>query len=181
MSDIRRNSHDDNVRNIKEPNANPDPITGEPGAHPVGTGIGAASAGAVGAVIGGAVGGPVGAVVGSAIGAVAGGLSGKAAAEAIDPTVEDAYWRENYTTRPYAEPGRTYDDYQPAYRAGYEGYGRYVGTGRTYDEVEPELQRDYETRHGRTGVAWERARHATRDAWNRVERAIPGDADHDGR
>ncbi|NJL23055.1 MAG: hypothetical protein HC895_23115, partial [Leptolyngbyaceae cyanobacterium SM1_3_5] len=36
--------------------SNPDPITGEPGAHPVGTGIGAAGAGAAGAAIGGVVG-----------------------------------------------------------------------------------------------------------------------------
>jgi len=36
-----------------------------------------------------AVGGPIGAVVGAAVGAVAGGLGGKAAAEAVNPTIED--------------------------------------------------------------------------------------------
>ena len=53
---------------VKDRDANPDPITGAPGSHPVGTGVGAAGAGAAatwaGATIGGAVGGPVGAVVG---------------------------------------------------------------------------------------------------------------------
>lgn len=53
-----------------------DPITGEPGAHPVGVGVGALGAGAAGAVIG-AVLGPIGAVIGAAFGAVAGGLAGK--------------------------------------------------------------------------------------------------------
>jgi hypothetical protein len=56
--------------------AHPDPITGEPGAHPVGVGVGALGAGAAGAVIG-AVLGPIGAAIGLAFGAVAGGLAGK--------------------------------------------------------------------------------------------------------
>ncbi|HYC91623.1 MAG TPA: hypothetical protein VEO54_20555 [Thermoanaerobaculia bacterium] len=45
------------------------PITGEPGSHPVGTGLGAA---AVGAALGAPF-GPIGILVGGAIGAVAGG------------------------------------------------------------------------------------------------------------
>ena len=59
--------------------ANRDPITGEPGAHPIGTGAGAAAGGATGATVG-AIGGPVGAVIGGAVGAVVGGLAGKGAA-----------------------------------------------------------------------------------------------------
>jgi outer membrane lipoprotein SlyB len=65
-----------------------DPITGAPGAHPIGVGAAAATAGVAGAALGAAVGGPVGAVVGAAVGAVAGGLGGKAAAEAVNPSVE---------------------------------------------------------------------------------------------
>ena len=76
--------------------ANRDPITGTPGAHPVGTGVGAAGGAAAGAAIG-AIGGPIGAAVGLVAGAVAGGLAGKGVAETIDPTVEDAYWRKNYS------------------------------------------------------------------------------------
>lgn len=154
---------------------NPDPITGQPGAHPIGTGIGAAGAGTIGAVVGGVVGGPVGAVVGSAVGAVAGGLMGKGAAEAVNPTVEDEYWRTNYSSRSYVEKEHKYEDYQPAYQTGYEGYNRYATTGKTYDEVEPELQQEYEKNHGGAGLAWEKAKHATRDAWHKVENAIPGD------
>lgn len=70
----------------RNPNANPDPITGEKGAHPVGTGIGAAGAGAAATAVGAAVGGPVGAVVSAVVGSVAGGLAGKGVAEQIDPT-----------------------------------------------------------------------------------------------
>ena len=98
--------------------ANRDPITGAPGAHPVGTGVGAAAGAVTGAAIGGAVGGPVGAVVGAAVGGVAGGLAGKGVAEGVNPTEEDAYWRNNYSKRPYAA-NRSYDDLAPAYQYGY--------------------------------------------------------------
>src|SRR5687768_11457652 len=81
--------------------ANRDPLSGETGAHPVGTGVGAASGGTVGAVIGGAVGGPVGAMIGAAVGGLAGGLAGKGIAESVNPSEEDAFWRDNYTSRPY--------------------------------------------------------------------------------
>lgn len=162
-----------------EPDANRDPISGEPGAHPVGTGVGAAGAGAVGAAVGGAIGGPVGAAIGIAVGAVAGGLAGKSVAESIDPTREYDYWRDNYVSEPYIQPNSSYDDYAPAYRTGYEGYGRYYG--RTYNDVETELQRDYETNRGNSNLGWEKAKHATRAAWDKVERAIPGDIDRDGK
>ena len=69
--------------------ADPEHRDHAPGSHPVGVGAGAASAGAAGAALGAAVGGPIGAVVGAAVGAVAGGLWGKAAAEAVNPTIED--------------------------------------------------------------------------------------------
>ena len=49
--------------------SNPDPITGEPGAHPVGTGLGAAGGAIAGAAIG-TIGGPVGMAAGAVIGAV---------------------------------------------------------------------------------------------------------------
>ncbi|MFQ4135264.1 glycine zipper family protein [Nodosilinea sp. PGN35] len=152
------------------PDANPDPITGQPGAHPVGTGVGAAGAGVVGTAIGGVVGGPVGAVVGAAVGAVAGGLVGKNTAEKIDPTIEDSYWRTNYKSRPYATTDHTYDDYSPAYRTGYEGYGNYSQQGLTYDQAEPRLKEDYERQYSGHRLGWDSARHASRDAWDRVDR-----------
>ena len=83
---------------------NRDPITDEPGAHPVGTGVGAAG-GAMAGAAAGTVGGPVGTLVGGVIGAVVGGLAGKAAAEAVNPTAEEAHWRENYNRESYYEPG----------------------------------------------------------------------------
>lgn len=161
------------------PDSNPDPITGESGAHPVGTGVGAAGAGTVGAVVGGLGGGPIGAVVGAAIGAVAGGLAGKTYAETLDPTVEDEYWRTNYHSRPYAEPSYSYNDYAPAYRTGYENYPTYAQQGMTYEQAEPHLRTHYERRQDRGRLGWEKAKYATQDAWNRVEYGVTGQTDHD--
>ena len=76
----------DNTRSL---GTNRDPITGAPGAHPVGVGLGAAAGGiAAGAAAGTLAAGPVGTVVGAAVGAVAGGLGGNAVAEHFDPTME---------------------------------------------------------------------------------------------
>src|SRR3954462_4274769 len=122
--------------------ANRDPITGEPGAHPVGTGVGAAVGGAAAGVLGGmaagavsgtAAAGPIGTAVGAVVGGVAGGLAGKSGAEAIDPTTEDAYWSENYASRPYYDASTSYDEYRPAYRYGWESRARYAD--RSFDEV----------------------------------------------
>ena len=121
----------DQKRDIDK-SANRDPITGTPGAHPVGVGVGAAAGGAAAGAAAGTVAGPVGTIVGAAIGAVAGGLAGKAAAEAIDPTVEDQFWKENFNSEPYYKPGRTYADYVQAYRTGYEGRARYGA--KSFDE-----------------------------------------------
>ena len=147
--------------------ANRDPITGEPGAHPIGTGAGAGAAGATGAAIGGAVGGPVGAVVGGAVGAVVGGLAGKGAAEKVNPTVEDAYWRDNYRSRPYAKADLGYDAYQPAYRYGWESRAQYAD--RKWDDVENDLERGWDTAKGTSKMAWNDAKLAAKDAWHRVD------------
>lgn len=143
--------------------ANPDPITGASGSHPAGTGIGAASGAATGAALG-ALGGPVGAVIGGVSGAVVGGLIGHGIGEAVDPT-EDDYWRNAYTDRPYTSDDRTYDDYEPAYRLGYNAYD---AKESDYDpELEAALQRTYAERAGDGALEWEHARPAVRDAYER--------------
>ena len=107
-------NYETNSKNVKVDSQNLDPITDEPGSHPVGTGLGAALGGAAAGAAAGTVAGPVGTFVGAAVGAIVGGLSGKGIAEMIDPTAEDAYWRENYKDRPYIK-GRSFDDFGPAF------------------------------------------------------------------
>ncbi|HEX6708371.1 MAG TPA: hypothetical protein VF169_26795 [Albitalea sp.] len=168
----------------KDRDANRDPLSGAPGSHPVGTGLGAAAGGiAAGAAVGTTAAGPVGTLVGAAVGALAGGLAGKGIAELVDPTAEDAYWRENYSSRPYVDASYDYDDYGPAYRYGLDSYAGY--RGRDWNDVEPELGANWDRAKGSSRLTWEHAKQATRDGWNRVsnavERAIPGDSDRDGR
>ena len=163
----------------KNPDNN-DPISGAPGAHPVGTGLGAAGGAAAGAAVG-SMAGPVGTLVGGAVGAIAGGLAGKGAAEGVNPTAEDSYWRENYSKRPEYKQGYSYDDYAPAYRAGYTGWERARASGESFEAHEAKLQNDWERAKGASRLKWEEAKGAARAGWDRVERAIPGDSDHDGR
>ena len=177
---------DYNMQNIDknlDRDANRDPITGAPGAHPVGVGLGAALGGAAAGAVTGTMAGPVGTVVGAAVGAIVGGLAGKGVAESIDPTREDAYWRDNYTTRPYVSAGAKYDDYGPAYRYGTDAYLRQPT--RSFADSETELARDWGKARGASNLDWERAKNATSDAWHRasnaIERAIPGDSDRDGK
>jgi hypothetical protein len=156
---------------------NPDPITGEPGAHPVGTGAGAAGGAIAGAAIGGAVGGPVGAAIGGAVGAVGGGAAGSSAAESLNPTAEDAYWRDNFRKRPYADETLSYDHYRPAYRYGWESRARL--THRRWDEVERELERGWKENRGMSRLGWTDAKLAARDAWQRVDHRLADERDRE--
>lgn len=169
--------------NLNDRNANRDPLTGAPGSHPIGTGLGAAAGGVAAGAAAGSVAGPVGTAIGAIAGAVVGGLAGKGVAEMIDPTAEEAYWRDNYSSRPYVQDGATFDDYGPAYRYGVDNYARYGD--RPFDVVEPDLRRDWDRARGNSSLSWDNAKHATRDSWQRisdaVERATPGDSDHDGK
>jgi len=159
-----------NNRHRRDKSANRDPITGEPGSHPVGTGVGAALGGAAVGAATGTVAGPVGTAVGAVVGAVAGGLAGKGVAESLDPTREDAYWRDNYSARPYVEEGASYDQYGPAYGFGVNAFGQ--NPGRSFDDVEPQMSRDWDSRRGEKGLPWSSARHAARDAWDRADERV---------
>jgi hypothetical protein len=132
-----------------------DPMTDQPGAHPVELGVGAAAAG----MAAGAVTGPVGAAVGAAIGAVAGGLAGKGVGEYIDPTIGDTYLRDNYASRPYVRKGDTFDTHVPAYRYGGQAEATYGG--KPYESIEEELRTGWTNED----LPWESA--AVRDGYER--------------
>jgi len=156
---------------VKQPNR--DPITGEPGSHPIGTTVGATTgilAGVAGAMgVGAATGsvvGPAGAIVGAAVGGLVGGLAGSAAGEDVNPTAEDAYWKENYKTREYVVKGADYDTYRPAYRYGVHAFVKHEG--RDFDEIEPNLSQDWNSVREKSKLEWNDAKHATRDAYERL-------------
>jgi phage tail tape-measure protein len=152
---------------VREPaELNRDPITRQPGSHPIGTAAGSTAGAATGAAIGSAA-GPAGTIVGGVVGAVAGGLAGHAAAEKVNPTAEESYWEENHRSRPYINRSYSYDEYRPAYRYGWESRTRH--RGRRFDEVEGELEREWENYRGDSPLRWDEARDAARDAWDRVD------------
>jgi uncharacterized protein YcfJ len=149
-----------------EENENRDPLTGEPGSHPVGTGVGTTGGAVAGGAIGAAVGGPVGAVAGAIIGGVAGAYGGHEVAEAVNPTAEEQYWRENHAAQSYATDEYDYEHYAPAYRVGYQAVGKYPG--KSFDEVEDDVALDYQKHEPGSALPWDRARPASRAAWDKV-------------
>lgn len=94
------------IKTTAAPDVNPDPITGAPGAHPVGT------------------------VIRAVLGAIVGGLAGRGVAGSIEPTREDAGWRENCTDRPGIENESSFDDFGRVYGYGANAYIKYPARRR---------------------------------------------------
>jgi hypothetical protein len=90
----------------------------------------------------------------------------------IDWDADDAYWKTNFRTRPYAvDPARDYDYYQPGYRYGFEAANRYQG--REWNDIETDLARDWDRYEHRNESTWEHIKHTVRDAWDRVTGRSP--------
>lgn len=100
------------------------------------------------------------------------------AAGPVDPSIEEAYWRRNFTSRPYVSHGTIFNEYRPAYRYGVDAHRRFPG--RPYEQVEPELMRDWNHIKGTSSLTWEDATLAAHDAWQKVADivapAAPGNA-----
>jgi hypothetical protein len=167
-------------RIVDDIESNRDPLTGETGSHPIGTGIGASAAGTIGAVVG-AFAGPLGALAGAAIGATAGGAAGHAAAEAANPTYEriETTMERDFGARPYAKSS-PYVAYAPAYQYGASIHDKY-GYRQWDDSMEAEVRDGWNASKNAANMSYENAREAIRDAWHAAERAMPGDANGDGR
>jgi hypothetical protein len=144
---------------------NPDPITDEPGSHPIETGVGAALGGAAAGLGAGLVGGPVGAAVGAVAGGIVGGLAGKGIGEWIDPTQEEQWVKEYYDSRPDPERANHRDvaDYRGPYHYGLTAQREY--SGRRFEEVEPNLRSGWDRQEAASQMPWEEARPAVRHAY----------------
>jgi uncharacterized protein (TIGR02271 family) len=167
---VNKSENPGSARDTRGRDSNPDPITGAPGAHPGGTAVGTTAGGLAGAAAGAAIGSVVpgigtviGGVVGLVAGGVGGGLTGKAVSEHYDPTVEDAYWRENHKTRAYAKTADYDRDLRPAYQHGWESGAQ--SQHATFEQAEPELKTRWDSVKGNSKLGWDKAKDATRDAW----------------
>lgn len=162
MTDKKRESTDKEKQLRNE-----DPLSGEAGAHPVGTGLGAALGGAAAGAVAGTVVGPIGTVVGTAVGAVAGGLAGKGIAEAYDPTQEVEFWRNEYALRPYYDKDLEFGEFEPAYQAGIEAFD--PSTPVDFPEREMVARKHWEASHD-SPIDWDKARYAAEDAYTRLRK-----------
>lgn len=107
--------------------------------------------------------------VATGIAAVAGGLAGEGAAEAINPTRARADGGDDISGRDCVGKGSSLDKCGPAYGFGVEARGRYPG--RDFDDVESEMSSDWAASRGASILNWGWARHAAREAWNRISRS----------
>ena len=146
--------------------------------HSVGSGAGAVGGALTGAAVGAAA-GPVGSLVGAAVGGVLGAKAGDSIAEAVNPTTYNDHFQKTYNSTDYYVADRNWNDYEPAYKYGYDTYGQYKG--RRFEDVESDLERGWDKTKANSRLAWADARGAVRDGWHVIERAMPGDADLDGR
>src|SRR5215203_1700755 len=83
-----------------------------------------------------------------------------------DWTRDRPWWENNYSNRPYSSADRTFNDYEPGYRFGYQSANKY--RGRQWNDVENNLRTDWQSYEGRGNSAWENVKDSVRDAWDRV-------------
>lgn len=149
---------------------NRDALSGEPGAHPIGTGIGSASGAAIGAAVGTIL-GPTGMLVGGTIGAIIGGAAGHDVAEGVDPTGEVEYWRTTHSSRAYGDAQSFESDFRPAFAFGADSRQQYHG--RQWDDAMADhLASEWEARRGPSTLSWSQAQSAVRDGWDHADRTI---------
>ncbi len=93
----------------------------------------------------------------------------------------DTYYKDNHKSADQYNSDYDYEsDYRPAYR--YGTYARASNPDRKWDQdLESELGSRWDSAKGSSRMSWDDAKYAVRDSWHGVERALPGDADRDGR
>jgi len=183
-----------NVVENEQLDRNLDPITGAPGSHPVGTGLGAVGGMTAGMMVG-SVAGPIGSAVGGVVGTVVGGFAGKGIGEVVNPTADEVlfdaipqqteqtlqtptplesdeyerYWQRAFITEPYYDSNYSYDDYAPAYRAGIVDR---LNNNRSWDVAESDMQTLWNRYKGASRLSWNEARQAMQAAWLRTDNAL---------
>ena len=143
--------------------------------HVIGTGTGALAGAVAGAAVG-ALAGPLGMAAGAAAGSILGAGAGDSLAEAVNPTVYEDYWKDNFLKASYYTAGQEWTDYQPAYKLGYSAYDS--NRGRTFDDIEADLKSKWDDTRGESRLTWVDARGAVHDGWNYVQSGAPAEKIH---
>jgi|GEM_PF-4414112 len=85
----------------------------------------------------------------------------------VDTRQEDVYWSRHYWRERYYRADCEYEDYAPAYCAGYVGWAQYGGS---YEEAEKSLCANWVRIKGDSRLDIDEAREAMRAAWDHAER-----------
>jgi len=96
------------------------------------------------------------------------GTGGLAAGEDLDEVAEGDYWRQSFERRPYYQPGRPYEHYEPGFRLGWEAAAGLDDEATEFEDVETELERRWTYELSSGEMEWEDIREAVRDAFNRA-------------
>ena len=86
----------------------------------------------------------------------------------VNAELEDAYWQSVYFGEAYYRSNCSYDDYAPAYCAGYIGYAQYGGC---YEDAEKSLCANWLRIKGDSKLGIEEAMQAIRAAWDHAAQA----------
>jgi hypothetical protein len=86
----------------------------------------------------------------------------------VDAAQEDDYWRRVFWCESYFRDGLDYEDYAPAYCAGYIGYAQYGGD---YEDAETSLCANWVRIKGDSRLTIDEAMQAIRAAWDHAAEA----------
>jgi hypothetical protein len=97
-----------------------------------------------------------------------GGPYGTGGTDYSDFSAYDSSFRNHFATSMYASD-YTYDQFQPAYRYGYDLATDQRYHGRDWRDIEMDAQRDWETQHPGT---WERFKDSIHHAWQEIKDTV---------
>ncbi|WP_101927151.1 MULTISPECIES: hypothetical protein [Luteimonas] len=83
-----------------------------------------------------------------------------------------------YQEAPYYSVGRSWDDYEPAFR--YGGDSQRQHAGQRFEDVEDELCENWDNVRGSSRLGWVEARGAVEDAWHAAANVAPAAGDDGG-
>jgi hypothetical protein len=89
------------------------------------------------------------------------------------------HFQNTFKDEPYYDARYGWDDYDPAYKYAYKSYEE--NPSARFEDLETRLEAGWDVAKGKSKLAWLDAKEAVRSAWHRIESAMPGDADRDGR
>jgi hypothetical protein len=83
----------------------------------------------------------------------------------VDPKKEAAYWREEHAKQPYAA-NSSYEQFEHAYRTGYNSFLKY--RGKKFEDVEDEIALGYKKAKPGSALPWDTVRPAVNSVWERM-------------